>query len=105
MRLFAGISSEATCINFLDLFTKQWENRPLRSKVKPKLVAPIFKRKIVLRSFFTKVTKLINDFIDSTEIDLITPLHNFKDQLRQYFVLLTRTKYDLNRTCCHERYD
>ena len=99
LRLFAGISSGATCINFHDHFTVQCDNRSLRSKVKPKLVAPTFKRKIVLQSFFPRVTQLVNDLHDSTEIDLITPSHNFKDRLRQYFLLLTRTKYDLNRTC------
>ena len=99
LRLFAAISSGATCINFHDHFTVQCDNRSLRSNVKPKLVAPTFKRKIVLQSCFPKVTQLVNDLLDSTEIDLITPSHNFKDQLRQYFLLLTRTKYDLNRTC------
>ena len=98
LRLFAGISSGATCINFHDHFTVHCDNRSLRSNVKPKLVAPTFKRKIALQSFFPRVTQLVNDLHDSTEIELITPSHNFKDQLRQYFLLLTRTKYDLNRT-------
>ena len=98
-RLFAGISSGTTCINFHDHFTIQSDNRPLRSNLKHKLVAPTFKRKIVLQSFFPRVTQLVNDLHDSTVIDLITPSHNFKDQLRQYFLLLTRSKYDLNRTC------
>ena len=40
LRLFAGISSGATCINFHDHFTVQCDNRSLRSNVKPKLVAP-----------------------------------------------------------------
>ena len=97
--LFAGISSGATCIHFHDHFTVQCDNRSLRCNVKPKLVAPIIKRKIVLQSFFPSVTQLVNDLHDSTEIDLIRPSHNLKDQLRLYFLLLTRTKYDLNRYC------
>ena len=82
LRLFAAISSGATCIIFHDHFTVQCDNRSLRSNVKPKLVAPTFKRKIFLQSFFPRVSQLVNDLHDSTEIDLITPSHNFKDQLR-----------------------
>ena len=73
LRLFAGISSGATCINFHDHFTVQCDNGPLRSTVNPKLVAPIFERKIVLQSFFPRVTQRVIDLHDSTEIDLITP--------------------------------
>ena len=51
LRLFAGISSGATCISFHDHFTVQCDNRSLRCNVKPKLVAPIFKRKIDLQWF------------------------------------------------------
>ena len=89
------------CTYFDDHFTIPCDNRSLRSNVKPKLVTPIFKRKFVLQSFFPRATQLVNDFHYSTEIDLIIPIpsHNFKDLLRQYFLLLTRTKYDSNRTC------
>ena len=39
LRLFAGISSGATCRNFHDHFTVQCDNRSLRSNVKPKLAS------------------------------------------------------------------
>ena len=99
LRLFASIASGATSINFQDHFTIQSDNRPLRRNAKPKLVASMFKRKLVLQSLFPRKTQLVNDLHDATEIDLNTPSHNFKEQLRQYFLLLSRTKYDLNRTC------
>ena len=99
LRLFASISSGTTCITFRDHFSLHEDIRLLRSSEKPKLVVPSFQKKIVQHTFFPRVAQLVNDLHDCTEINLIPPTSDYKTQLRMYFLLLTRTKYDINRTC------
>ena len=76
LRLFAGISSGATCMNVRVQFTVQCDNRSLRSNAKPKLVALIFEKN-GSSVVFSRATQLH----DSTKTDLIILSRNFKDQL------------------------
>ena len=99
LKLFATIATGKSCITFENFFIIKKKNRSLRSENKQYLVSKYPRKSVTETSFFNRVTLLVNDFNDSSDVNILFPPANIKSLLKGFFVSLRDFKYDISRTC------
>ena len=99
LKLFATIATGKSCITFENFFILKKKNRSLRSENKQYLDSKYSRKSVTETSFFNRVTLLVNDFNDFSDINILFPPANIKSLLKGFFVSLRDLKYDISRTC------
>ena len=99
LRFFISIILGKTCIKFEDFFTLKINSRILRSEHSNQLVINPTIKQLTSKSYFKRVQVYVNDFNKTVPLNILKLPADHKPLLRELFVNLRDSQFDLNYTC------